>query len=140
MFTATPERQMHWVRWVLPLGWGVIIASLFYDPWTVALTAPDHPWSPLRVSADGIPVQGQCVVAEPYALGTTLFWGMVVPSAIFMLLIFGHDLWRRICPLSFLSQIPQFLFDGIILFASTLWLVQSWGRNPVLYACENLAS
>ncbi len=109
MFTAIPERQMHWVRWVLTLGWGVIIASLVYDPWTVALTTPDHPWSPLRVSVDCIPVQGQCVVAAPYSLGTTIFWGLVVPSAIFMLLIFGHDLWRRICPLSFLSQIPRAL-------------------------------
>ncbi|NET51402.1 MAG: calcium-binding protein, partial [Merismopedia sp. SIO2A8] len=27
--------------------------------------------------------------------------------AIFILLVFGHDLWRRICPLSFISQIPR---------------------------------
>jgi CRP-like cAMP-binding protein len=33
----------------------------------------------------------------------------------------------------------QFLFDGIILFASTLWLQQSWGRSPARYSRENLA-
>jgi hypothetical protein len=34
---------------------------------------------------------------------------MIVPAAIFILLVFGHELWRRICPLSFLSQIPRAL-------------------------------
>jgi hypothetical protein len=33
----------------------------------------------------------------------------------------------------------QFLFDGIILFASTLWLQQTWGRSPARYSRENLA-
>ena len=33
----------------------------------------------------------------------------MVPSGIFILLVFGHELWRRICPLSFLSQIPRAL-------------------------------
>jgi hypothetical protein len=41
-----------------------------------------------------------------YALGARLFWAAIVPAAIFILLVFGHELWRRICPLSFLSQIP----------------------------------
>uniref|UniRef100_UPI0025E7F049 cyclic nucleotide-binding domain-containing protein n=1 Tax=Chamaesiphon sp. GL140_3_metabinner_50 TaxID=2970812 RepID=UPI0025E7F049 len=39
----------------------------------------------------------------------TLFWGAIVPSSIFILLVFGHEVWRRICPLSFLSQIPRAL-------------------------------
>lgn len=34
---------------------------------------------------------------------------MVVPAAVLILLLFGHELWRRICPLSFLSQIPRAL-------------------------------
>jgi hypothetical protein len=54
-------------------------------------------------------VQGTCLTDAPYPLGTTLFWGLVVPLAIFILLVFGHELWRRICPLSFLSQIPRAL-------------------------------
>jgi hypothetical protein len=109
MFAQVPERQMHWVRWVLTGGWVLIILSLFYDPWTAALTEPDHPWSPLSISDTCVQVQGQCVVQEPYPLGATVFWGMIVPSGIFILLIFGHELWRRICPLSFLSQIPRAL-------------------------------
>jgi CRP-like cAMP-binding protein len=109
MFAQLSERRMHLVRWVLTLGWLLIIASLFYDPWTSALTVPDHPWSPLRLPQDCILVQGECLVEQPYPLGTTLFWGAIVPSAIFILLVFGHELWRRICPLAFLSQIPRAL-------------------------------
>lgn len=109
MFAQWPERQMHWIRWGVTVGWLLIIASLFYDPWTSALTMPDHPWSPLRLPETCVQVQGECLSEQPYPLGTTLFWGAIVPSAIFILLVFGHELWRRICPLSFLSQIPRAL-------------------------------
>jgi CRP-like cAMP-binding protein len=109
MSTQLSERQMHRVRWVLTIAWLLVIASLFYDPWTAALTEPNHPWSPLRLPDTCIQVQGSCFSEKPYPLGTTIFWGAIVPSAIFILLVFGHELWRRICPLSFLSQIPRAL-------------------------------
>jgi CRP-like cAMP-binding protein len=109
MFAQSSEPHMHRVRWVLTLAWLLIIVSLFYDPWTSALTEPSHPWSPLRLSNTCIQVQGECLSEQPYPLGTTLFWGAIVPAAIFILLVFGHELWRRICPLSFLSQIPRAL-------------------------------
>ncbi len=109
MVAQFPERRMHWIRWILTVGWLLVIASLFYDPWTAALTQPDHPWSPLRLSDQCVAVQGQCVEQQPYPLGATLFWGVIVPSGILILLLFGHELWRRICPLSFLSQIPRAL-------------------------------
>ncbi|PZV17427.1 MAG: cyclic nucleotide-binding protein [Pseudanabaena sp.] len=109
MFTQLPERQMHWVRWIVTIGWLLVITSLFYDPWTAALTEPNHPWSVLRLSGECVKVQGVCVPQQPYQLGATLFWGAIVPSGIFILLVFGHELWRRICPLSFLSQIPRAL-------------------------------
>lgn len=109
MLAQLSERRMHWVRWILTIAWLLIIASLFYDPWTSALTVPDHPWSPFRLSEECVAVQGECLVEQPYPLGTTLFWGAIVPAAIFILLVFGHEAWRRICPLSFLSQIPRAL-------------------------------
>ncbi len=109
MFAQVSERVMHRVRWVLTTGWIILILSLLYDPWTAALTQPDHPWSPLRLTGECVQVQGQCVVQTPYPIGATVFWGAVVPSGIFILLVFGHELWRRICPLSFLSQIPRAL-------------------------------
>lgn len=100
---------MHGVRWLLTTAWLLIIGSLFFDPFTARFTAPDHPWSPLRLPNTCVEVQGRCLVETPYPLGTTLFWGAVVPSSIFLLLVFGHELWRRLCPLSFLSQIPRAL-------------------------------
>jgi hypothetical protein len=109
MFSRLPERRMHVVRLILTIAWLLIIASLFYDPWTPILTEPDRYWSPFRLSASCITVQGKCLVEQPYPLATTLFWGAIVPASIFILLVFGHEVWRRICPLSFLSQIPRAL-------------------------------
>jgi CRP-like cAMP-binding protein len=109
MFSSIPERRMHWIRWLLTTGWLLIIASLFYDPWTEVLTDPNHPWSPFRLPNRCIELQGNCLIEHPYPLGTTLFWGAIVPGAILILLVFGHETWRRICPLSFLSQIPRAL-------------------------------
>jgi len=109
MFGQISERRMHWVRWILTIAWLLIVASLFYDPWTPQFTVPNHPWSPLRLTDSCISVQGKCIAEQPYAIGTTIFWGAVVPAAIFILLVFGHEAWRRICPISFLSQIPRSL-------------------------------
>jgi CRP-like cAMP-binding protein len=100
---------MHGVRWLLTAGWLLLIASLLFDPWTARLMEPAHPWSPLRLPDGCVAVQGRCLSEQPVPIGTTLFWGAVVPSSIFVLLVFGHELWRRICPLSFLSQIPRAL-------------------------------
>jgi hypothetical protein len=44
-----------------------------------------------------VEVQGRCLVEAPYPLGTTIFWGAVVPAAIFILLVFGHELWQQKC-------------------------------------------
>lgn len=52
-------------------------------------------------------VQGHYFMHRPYALGNRIFWTMVVAVAPGFLLIFGHAGWRRICPLSFLSQLPR---------------------------------
>jgi hypothetical protein len=38
-----------------------------------------------------------------------LFWAVIVPAAILMIFVFGHEAWRRICPLSFFSQLPRAL-------------------------------
>ena len=118
--TRVSEIRMHWLRWLLTTGWLLIIGSLFFDPFTARFTQADHPWSPLRLPDACVEVQGRCLSESPYPLGTTVFWGAVVPAAIFLLLVFGHELWRRICPLSFLSQIPRALG----------WQRQTTKRNP----------
>jgi CRP-like cAMP-binding protein len=109
MFSRISEQYLHWTRWILTGAWLIIIGSLFYDPWTPVLTQSSHPWSALRLTDNCILLQGECLKETPYALATTLFWGAIVPGAIWILLVFGHEVWRRICPLSFLSQIPRAL-------------------------------
>jgi CRP-like cAMP-binding protein len=109
MFSQTSEQYLHWIRWILTGAWLLIIGSLFYDPWTPALTRPDHLWSALHLPDRCILLQGECLAETPYAIAPTLFWGAIVPGAIWILLVFGHEVWRRICPLSFISQIPRAL-------------------------------
>ena len=110
MFNQISERMMHRVRWVITSLWLVLIGSLLFDPLTPWLTEPERFWSPFAIDPTVcVRVQGKCLVEQPYTLAPTIFWGAIVPSAIFILLVFGHELWRRICPLSFLSQIPRAL-------------------------------
>jgi Cyclic nucleotide-binding domain/4Fe-4S binding domain len=110
MFSQISERRMHQVRWILTSLWLVLIGSLLLDPITPWLTEANQSWSPFYIPNNTcVQVQGKCLSEQPYSLGPTIFWGAIVPSAIFILLIFGHELWRRICPLSFLSQIPRAL-------------------------------
>lgn len=113
MFTDIPERQMNILRWIATLSWLLLIASLFYDPITPFLTQPGLDWSPFTIDKitelDCVKVQGECLTETPYAMGTSIFWGFVIPLAIVILFIVGHEFWRRICPLSFLSQIPRAL-------------------------------
>ncbi|MEO0455796.1 MAG: 4Fe-4S binding protein [Cyanobacteria bacterium P01_A01_bin.114] len=117
MLSKISERRMHGIRWGLVIGWGLLILSLFYDPVSHLLTDPANGWSflsdqTLAVDQDPsqcVKVQDVCVPLEPYAVGARLFWGMVVPCGIFIVFVFGHETWRRICPLYFFSQIPRAL-------------------------------
>lgn len=114
MLNKVSEKQMHYVRWLLAIGWLILIFSMFYDPISSQLTDPNNShmvFSPFRIKKElgCVQFQGACDVLEPYAMGPRIFWGIILPLAIFMLLVFGHEAWRRICPLMFLSQIPRAL-------------------------------
>ncbi|MBE9214569.1 4Fe-4S binding protein [Plectonema cf. radiosum LEGE 06105] len=109
MLSKVSEKRMHAVRLVLVIGWLLLIFSLFYDPITHHLTNPSNFLSPFRDSLPQVIVQGKPLKEQPYPIGARVFWGMVVPSAIMIVLVFGHETWRRICPLYFLSQIPRAL-------------------------------
>ena len=108
MFSQISERYMHIVRYVLTIAWFILIVSLFYDPVSANLTETNAIFGS-SVADACFEFQGQCQPLTPYPIGARIFWGMVVPSSILILLIFGHEAWRRICPLSFLSQIPRAL-------------------------------
>ena len=41
--------------------------------------------------------------------GNSIFWGSVVPGGLFIIAAISHELWRRICPLAFVSQLARAL-------------------------------
>jgi FHA domain len=102
---------MHSVRMLLVVSWLVLIGSMFYDPFSTYLTASINIYSPFHLNAQAACFQFQaaCLQMQPYPLGARVFWGMVVPASVLILVVLGHETWRRICPLSFLSQIPRAL-------------------------------
>lgn len=116
MLSKVSETTMHRVRWVLTLGWLLLIASLFYDPITILFTDPSNSASPFHLHPEintdpdrCVKIREACMYQSPYEMGALIWWAMIVPAGIFILLAFGHEFWRRICPLSFVSQIPRAL-------------------------------
>lgn len=96
----------------------MLIASLLYDPITLQWTQPNPSGIPSPFRLDPaiyldpqhcVKIRSTCITEQPFALGTLIWWSAIVPSAIFILLVFGHEFWRRICPLSFMSQLPRAL-------------------------------
>lgn len=99
---------MRGTRAVLLGLWLVLIVSLFWDPWTDALTRPDAAGSPFRVDASQpVLVQGRALPVDAYPMGARIFWTMLIPIIPLFLMLFGHETWRRICPLSLSTQLGQ---------------------------------
>lgn len=116
MLSKVPEKTMHYVRWLLTIGWIVLIVSMFYDPITPVFTQPDALGSPFRLDPETyldpikcVKIREECVSEKPFSMTVLFWWAMIVPAGILILLVFGHEVWRRICPLSFLSQLPRAL-------------------------------
>jgi Pentapeptide repeats (8 copies)/4Fe-4S binding domain len=133
MFAKVSERVMHRVRWVLICSWIVLIISLFFDPISAAWTDPqtgimgDTQGDGIVGHAICVLFQGQCLPQlEVYPVGARIFWGMVIPLAIFIVMALGHETWRRICPLYFFSQIPRALgLDPRRSLTEDHWLVRN---------------
>jgi FHA domain/Cyclic nucleotide-binding domain len=116
MISQVPEKNMHLVRWLLAIGWLTLIFSLFYDPISIHLTDPANTWSPFHLHPEQyldpescVKVRTTCLPEKAYGMGGRIFWAMVLPIGILILLVLGHETWRRICPLYFFSQIPRAL-------------------------------
>ena len=107
MLSRTPERKMRFVRTGLLAAWLLLIVSLLWDPLTAALTAPDNLASPFHLGSASPVVQGVPLNSNPYPMGNRIFWTMILPLLPLALMLFGHETWRRVCPLSHVSQIPR---------------------------------
>jgi len=54
--------------------WLVILVSLFHDPWSPVLTAPDSPVGPLAAEAHHcVAVQNHCAHSHSYPIGAPMF-------------------------------------------------------------------
>ncbi len=111
--TQIPEHRYRLGRWLALTGWLLLIGLLLYDPISPALSARFPDYASLHgehVLTDCVPYQSSCIDRpEVYFLGPPIFWGLVVPLSVATLLVFGHEVWRRICPLSLMSQLPALL-------------------------------
>jgi hypothetical protein len=109
MLSSTSEKKLRFVRAFLLAGWLLLIVSLFWDPYSHVLTDPASAFSPFAPWISAIQIQGHWLEQTPYAMGNRIFWTMILPILPIFIMVFGHEAWRRICPLSFVSQIPGYL-------------------------------
>jgi hypothetical protein len=107
MLSKTPERKIIQTSTLLFAGWLLLIASLFWDPVTAQLTSASNHWSPWQITTRHFDLNGKSLVIRAYPVGNRLFWTVLLPCLPLFLMIFGHEAWRRICPLSFASQLPR---------------------------------
>ncbi len=98
LFNRLPEQQLRLVRWALLIGWLLLIASLLLP----AISLPQA-WLPPCPPDPGVHCQ---LHRQP---GNRLFWGTVVPVGLLLIGMISHELWRRICPLAFVSQLARAL-------------------------------
>jgi hypothetical protein len=116
MLNRLSEQKMHVIKSVLAVGWLVLILTLFYDPISLYLTDPSNLNSPFKIDPNKyldpslcVKVQGVCQQETPYGMGARIFWSIIIPAGLLTIFVFGHEVWRRICPLSFFSQLPRAL-------------------------------
>ena len=109
MLSSASEKKLRYVRAFLLACWLLLILSLFWDPISHVLTDPANAFSPFAPWLSAIQVQGYWLDQNPYPLGNRIFWTLIIPLLPLAFMVFGHETWRRICPLSFVSQIPGYL-------------------------------
>jgi hypothetical protein len=98
LFSRLSEQRLRQVRWVLLIGWLLLIASLLLP--AISLPLGLLPSCPAAAAPD-CPVHRQP--------GNRIFWGTVVPAGLLLIGAASHEIWRRICPLAFVSQLARAL-------------------------------
>lgn len=95
-------------RWGLLGLWIIVLAELLLNPVAKVMLGPKGPLASLLPDQlHCVMVQGQCVAVHAEGLSASIFWGMVLPILVVVLFLFGHELWRRVCPLSFISILSR---------------------------------
>jgi len=97
MLVKIDEIRVRIANWALLVAWLLLIVSMVfpYGPW----------YSSTIYLCTFIPGCDN----HPDHLGNLLFWGAGIPQIILLIVLSGHTLWRRICPLAFVSQVTRHL-------------------------------
>jgi hypothetical protein len=132
MLSSTSEKKLRYVRGTLLAAWLLLIFSLFWDPLTHVLTDPANTFSPLAPWVSAVQVQGQWLDQVPYPIGNRIFWTLILPLLPLSFMVFGHEAWRRICPLSFVSQIPSYLKLRRMVYADEQKTAHKVGLLPLI--------
>jgi hypothetical protein len=91
------EIRVRIVNWLLLSGWLLLISSMLF---------PYGPWYFFEVRLCGV-LPG--CENHPHHLGNMMFWGATIPLILLLILLSGHTVWRRICPLAFVAQVTRHL-------------------------------
>jgi len=139
MLSSTSEKKLRYVRAFILVAWLVLILSLFWDPFTSFLTDPANAFSPFAPWVSAIQVQGRWVDQNPYPIGNRIFWTLILPFLPLTFMVLGHETWRRICPLSFVSQIPGYLNLRRMIYADENKTERKVGLLPLIHRNSWLA-
>ena len=109
---ARVSLSLTWKRWVPPdLELDLHVQLRPRQPWSLVRL----PESLLRPLARGLAIGWGLLTVSlwlPVGAGAPhLFWCVGIPSILLLLLITGHELWRRICPLAVVARLPQHLWS-----------------------------
>jgi len=86
-------------------------ARYFRNYTQMATQGPAWAWVVLRVAAVAVALAlAATLIFEP-ALGLLLFWGLAIP-VVPALLVIAPGLWRQVCPMAALNQLPRALKKG----------------------------
>ena len=132
MLSSASEKKLRYVRAFLLACWLLLIISLFWDPITHVLTDPANAFSPFAPWLSAIQVQGKWLDQNPYPLGNRIFWTLLIPILPLFFMVFGHETWRRICPLSFVSQISGYLNFRRMIYADEKKSERRVGLLPLI--------
>ncbi len=85
--------------------------QLFANYTKITPRIPTGVWSALRVATLFITLIVAALLIRHPDIGLRLFWGLMIP-VVPALLVIAPGLWRQICPMALLNQIPRMLKIG----------------------------
>ena len=87
-------------------------AVLFANYTQRARQGPDALWMVLRIGVLGLALGEIALLFIEPKLGLALFWTVAVPCLPGLWAI-APGLWRQVCPMAFLNQLPRVLGKGV---------------------------